>query len=60
MSFSGNTRLSQLPVGQPGVAPGGHRRLTGWTNTHDEHWPRGGGKIKMTLESAEPKGKRLR
>ena len=25
----------------------------------EEHWP-GGVKIKMTLESAEPKGKRLR
>ena len=50
--------MSKLPVGQPRVAPGGHRWLTGWTNTHDEHWP-GGDNIKMTLESATPKGKRL-
>ena len=57
ISSSGHTGLSKLPVAQPRVAPGGHRRLTGWTNTHDEHWP-GGVKIKMTLGLQKPKGKR--
>ena len=57
ISFSGHTGLSKVPVGQPRVAPGGHRRLTGWTNTHDEHCPGGDNNIKMTLESATPKGK---
>ena len=37
ISFLGHTGLSKLPVGQPRVAPGDHRELTGWTNTHDEH-----------------------
>ena len=31
-----------------------------WTNTRRSTGPGGGGKIKMTLESAEPKGKSLR
>ena len=57
ISFSGRTGLSKLPVGQPRVAPGGHWRLTGWTNTQRSTGP--GVKIKMTLESAEPKGKGL-
>ena len=59
ISFSGHTGLSKVPVGQPRVAPGGHRRLTRWTNTQRSTSP-GGFKIKMTLESKEPKGKRLR
>ena len=58
ISFSGHTGLSKLPVGQPRVAPRGHRRLTGWTNTHNEHWPGGDNNIKMTLESTTPKGKK--
>ena len=53
--FSRHTRLSKVSVGQPRVAPGGHRQLTGWTNTQRSTGP--GGKIMMTLESATPKGK---
>ena len=33
--------------------------MTVWTNTHNEHWPGGDNNIKMTLESATPKGKGL-
>ena len=59
ISFSGHTGLSKLLVGQPRVAPGGHRRLTSWTNTQRSTGP-GRFKIKVTLESAEPKGKKAR
>ena len=55
ISFSGHTGLSKISVGQPRVAPGGHRQLTGWTNTRRSTGP--GGKIMMTLRSATPKGK---
>ena len=41
ISFSGHTGLSRLPVGQPRVAPGGHRRPTVWTNTQRSTGPGG-------------------
>ena len=44
---------------RPRVSPRWPRRLLGSDQHSKEHWP-GGVKIKMTLESAEPKGKRLR
>ena len=58
ISFSGHTGLSKIPVGQPRVAPGGHRLLTGCTNTQRSTGP--GVKIKMTLGLRKPEGKRLR
>ena len=41
--------MPKVPVGQP--------TADGLDQHSEEHWP-GGVKIKMTLESAEPKGKK--
>src|SRR4051812_4160352 len=41
---------------RPRVSPWWPRRLLGSDQHSEEHWP-GGAKIKMTLESAEPKGR---
>ena len=60
ISFSGQHRM-RLATSKtnPQVAPRWPRRQLSSDQHLDKHWP-GGAKIKMTLESAEPKGKRLR
>ena len=57
IAFSRHTGLSKVPVGQPRVALGGHRQLTGWTNTQRSTGPGGGAKIMLTLRSTTPKEK---
>ena len=59
ISFSGHAGLSKLPVDQPRVAPGGHRRQTGLTNTQRSAGP-GGVTIKMTLGMCDSQGKKAR
>ena len=58
--FSGKHRMRH-PTSKtnPQVSPRWPRSLLGSDQHSKEHWPRRV-KIKMTLESAEPKGKRLR
>ena len=58
--FSGHTQM-RLATSKtnPQVAPRWPRRWLSSDQHSKEHWP-GVVKIKMTLESAEPKGKRLR
>ena len=61
ISFSGQHRMRH-PTSKtsPQVSPRWPRSLLGSDQHLEKHWPpRGGVKIKMTLESAEPKGKRL-
>ena len=58
ISFSGHTQIGQATSKtNPQVAPRWPRRLPSSDQHSEEHWP-GGVKIKMTLESAEPKGKK--
>ena len=59
-SFSGQHRMRLATCKtSPQVSPRWPRRQLGSDQHSKEHSP-GGSKIKMTLESAEPKGKRLR
>ena len=60
ISFSGHTQMRH-PTSKtnPQVAPRWPRSLLGSDQHLEKHWP-GGVKIKMNLESAKPKGKRLR
>ena len=60
ISFSGQHRIGQATSKtSPQVSPRWPRRLPISDQHLDKHWP-GGVKIKMTLGSATPKGKRLR
>ena len=60
ISFSGQHRM-RLATSKTRlrVSPRWPRRQLSSDQHSEEHWP-GGVRIKMTLESAEPKGKRLR